>query len=62
MPIPGGLIYSGGLWKVYRQDAGMGEHDYALFLQDTFFARTETSQTAHQIINMYRKCYPKERS
>jgi len=44
------LVYSSVPWKIYRQDAGMGEHDYAVFLNDVFFCRTEYSQTAHEII------------
>lgn len=46
----GDLVYSSAPWKIYRQDAGMGEHDYAVFLNDVFFCRTDCSQTAHEII------------
>lgn len=50
-----GPVYSSAPWKIYRQDAGMGEHDYAVFLNDVFFCRTEHSQTAHEIIRAIRK-------
>jgi|WetSurMetagenome_2_1015567.scaffolds.fasta_scaffold180517_2 hypothetical protein len=49
-PVPGELVYSGTPWKIYRQDAGMGEHDYIVLLNDVYFCRTEYSQTAHEII------------
>jgi hypothetical protein len=42
--------YEDSLWKIYRQDAGMGEHDYAVFLNDVFFCRTEYLVTAQEII------------
>jgi plasmid stabilization system protein ParE len=48
------IVYSSTPWKIYRQDAGMGEHDYAVFLNDVFFCRTEYSQTANEIINAIR--------
>ena len=44
------IVYSSGIWKIYRQDSGMGEHDYAVFKNDMFFCRTEDSQTAFFII------------
>ena len=52
--IPGEIVYSSTPWKMYRQNAGMGEHDYAVFLNDVFFCRTEHSQTAHEIIRAMR--------
>jgi hypothetical protein len=51
----GSLVYSSTPWKIYRQDAGMGEYDYAIFLNDVFFARTEYSQTAHEIIEAIKR-------
>lgn len=51
----GDLVYSSTPWKIYRQDAGMGEHNYAIFLNDVFFARTEYSQTAHEIIEAIKR-------
>jgi hypothetical protein len=42
--------YEDSLWKVYRQDAGMGEHDYAVFHNGIFFCRTEHLITAQEII------------
>ena len=49
-PAQGKIIYSSVPWKIYEQDAGMGERDYAVMLNDIFFCRTEYSQTAHKII------------
>lgn len=48
------IVYSSAPWKIYRQDAGMGEHDYAVFLNDVYFCRTEHSQTASEIIRAIR--------
>jgi len=48
------IVYSSAPWKIYRQDAGMGEHDYAVFLNDVFFCRAEHSQTASEIIRAIR--------
>jgi hypothetical protein len=42
--------YEDSLWKVYRQDAGMGEKDYAVFHNGIFFCRTEHLITAQEII------------
>ena len=50
----GELVYSGVPWKIFRQDAGMGEHDYAVLKNDTFFCRTDDSPTAHEIIRAMR--------
>jgi hypothetical protein len=52
---PGEIVYSSTHWKIFRQDSGMGEHDYAVFLNDVFFCRTEHSQTAHEIIRAIRR-------
>lgn len=48
------LVYSSVPWKVYRQDAGMGEHDYAVFLDGVFYCRTYDSQTAQRIVEAIR--------
>lgn len=48
------LIYSSVPWKIYEQDAGMGEHDYAVFLNDVFYCRTDDSQTAQRIVESIR--------
>lgn len=37
-------------WEIYRQDAGMGEFDYAIFHNDNYFARTDTQVRAITII------------
>lgn len=54
--VPGKLVelYDGSVWCIYRQDAGMGEHDYAVFLNDVFFCRTEHLITAKEIIESVR--------
>lgn len=38
----------------------MGEHDYAVFLNDVFYCRTDDSQTATRIINTMRSPAPFE--
>lgn len=48
------LVYSSTPWTIYRQDAGMGEHDYAVFHNGVFFCRTNHSQTAREIIRAIR--------
>jgi hypothetical protein len=57
-PVPGELVYSGTPWKIYRQDAGMGEHDYIVLLNDVYFCRTDYSQTAHEIIRAVNRSHP----
>ena len=57
--IPGDLIFSASPWEIYRQDAGMGEHDYAVFVDGVFYCRTDDIQTATKIVNSVRM-YPKE--
>jgi hypothetical protein len=47
-------IFDVAPWKIYRQDAGMGEHDYAVMLNDVFFCRVEHEQHAHEIIRAIR--------
>jgi hypothetical protein len=50
----GTLEYDVVPWKIYRQDSGMGEHDYAILINDQFFARTEHRQHADEIIRAIR--------
>ena len=50
----GKLIYSSAPWKIYEQDAGMGERDYAVIINDIFYCRTEDSQTAMKIVESIR--------
>jgi len=47
-------MFDGSVWKIYRQDAGMGEHDYGVFHNDIFFCRTEHLVTAREIIRAIR--------
>ena len=48
-------IYASNPWKIARIDAGMGETDYIVMLNDVFFCRTDKSQTAHKIITACKK-------
>ncbi len=41
------------IFTTERQDAGMGEHDYAVFKNGVFYARTDDEKTAHEIICDY---------
>lgn len=50
----GNLIYSSAPWKIYEQDAGMGEKDYAVMIGDIFYCRTDDSQTAMKIVESIR--------
>lgn len=54
-PCLGELIYSGDPWRVYRVDAGMGEHEYVMLRGENFFCRTEHRQCAFEIINAFRR-------
>lgn len=47
---PGELVYDIAPWKIYRQDAGMGEKEYRVFLNNVFFCQTENQITAEEII------------
>jgi hypothetical protein len=47
----GKLIFSKGAWKVYQQDAGMGERDYCILHNDVFFARTDMHSSVTLIVN-----------
>jgi len=44
-------VYDNGRWKIYRQDAGMGEHDYCVLRNGEFFCRTEREDTAMLIVH-----------
>jgi hypothetical protein len=37
-------------FSIYRQDAGMGEKDYAVFLNDEFLFRAEHHKVARNIV------------
>ena len=45
-------VYDKGRWKIYRQDAGMGEHDYCVLRNGEFFCRTEREDTAMLIVDV----------
>lgn len=48
---PGELIFSSeDGWKIFCQDAGNGEVDYALFHHDEFYCRTPTQDIANDVI------------
>ena len=48
--IPGDLVYDIAPWKIYRQDAGMGEKEYRVFLNGVFCCQTEHEITAREIV------------
>ena len=48
--VKGELIHQSSWWKVYKQDAGMGESDYCVFFNDVFFCRTDDAIIALRII------------
>ena len=37
-------------FSIYRQDAGMGEHDYCVLLNDEFLFRAEHQKVARNIV------------
>jgi hypothetical protein len=37
-------------FSIYRQDAGMGEHDYCVLLNDAFLFRAEHHKVARNIV------------
>jgi hypothetical protein len=47
-------LFDGSKWKIYRQGAGMGEYDYAVFLNGVFFCKTEHRKIAHNIVKAVR--------
>ena len=47
----GALVMERHPWKVYRQDAGMGETDYVILRFDTFFARVPDESIAGLIVS-----------
>jgi hypothetical protein len=51
----GEIIYK-DLWEIYRQKAGMGEFEYAIFHNDEFFASTSSMARAERIIRSIKKC------
>lgn len=40
-------------WKIVRRAVGMGEHEYAIFLNDEFFARTNDEYRANLIVGAF---------
>ena len=48
--VKGQLIHQSNEWKVYKQDAGMGESDYCVLFKDVFFCRTDDAVIALRII------------
>jgi len=44
-------VYDKGRWKIYRQDSGMGEHDYCILRNGEFFCRTEHEDTARLVVD-----------
>jgi len=54
MTAPGEVILNDFKWKIYRQDSGMGEHDYALFKYDVFYCRAESHEDILDILRALR--------
>ena len=44
-------VIDGNPFEVYRQDAGMGEHDYCVMLRGNFYCRTDNLDSAKEIIH-----------
>ena len=51
----GELVYEVIPWKIYRQDAGMGEKEYRIFLNDVNFCVCDHEITAKEIIKAMRR-------
>ena len=49
----GKLIHNKGHWKIYRQNGGMGETVYVIFLRDIFLAQTDNNKDALIIIRAW---------
>ena len=43
-------IFDDGRWKINREDGGMGEKDYYIFLNDVFVASTDSEDMARRIV------------
>jgi hypothetical protein len=56
MIAPGQLIIANSRWKVFRQDAGMGEKEYRVFRNDEFFCQTNNQKDAEEIIRCINYC------
>lgn len=51
----GELVYDVAPWKIYRQDAGMGEKEYRIFLNDVSFCVCNHEITAKEIIKAMKR-------
>jgi hypothetical protein len=56
MIAPGEIVYEDKVWKVFRQDAGMGEKEYRAFRYDEFFCQTDNQEDAMEIIRCINYC------
>ena len=56
MIAPGELVIADPKWKVFRQDAGMGEKEYRVFRYDEFFCQTNTQMDAEEIVRCINYC------
>lgn len=50
--------HDGTIWKIERIDAGMGETDYNILLNDTFYAKTEHLEEATAIVRAMERREP----
>jgi hypothetical protein len=51
----GGKIVFEDLWRIYRQDIGMGDCEYGIFRNGEYFARTNSLTKAERIIKLVRQ-------
>lgn len=49
---PGQCVYEDTCWKLFRQDAGMGETEYSLFRFDIFFCTCDQRKNADYILKL----------
>jgi hypothetical protein len=51
----GGDIVFENLWRIYRQDIGMGDCEYGIFHNGEYFAHTDSLTKAERIIRLVQK-------
>lgn len=57
--IPGELVYQKGCIKIYRQDAGMGEKEYRIFLDGDYYCCVDSYEKAREIVSNREKACPR---
>ena len=51
----GGDIVFENLWRIYRQDIGMGDCEYGIFHNGEYFAHTDSLTKAERIIRLVQR-------